>query len=65
MRSGAIHRRLAPVLAVLTAAGLLALAAPAQEAEATLNQSELKSGLIMKLTGFTGKSLKVLMKSAI
>ncbi|MDT6986037.1 hypothetical protein ACFSUJ_11775 [Streptomyces lusitanus] len=34
MRSGAIHRRLAPVLAVLTASGLLALAAPAQEAEA-------------------------------
>ncbi|MET8897115.1 hypothetical protein [Streptomyces albogriseolus] len=34
MRSGAIHRRLAPVLAVLTTSGLLALAAPAQEAEA-------------------------------
>ena len=34
MRSGAIHRRLAAGLAVLTTAGLLALAAPAQEAEA-------------------------------
>ncbi|MDT3728070.1 hypothetical protein ROS62_25615 [Streptomyces sp. DSM 41972] len=34
MRSGAIRRRLAPALAVLTAAGLLALAAPAREAEA-------------------------------
>ncbi|MEU1080906.1 hypothetical protein ABZ368_11775 [Streptomyces sp. NPDC005908] len=34
MRSGAIHRRLAPVLAVLTASGLLA-AAPVQAAEAS------------------------------
>ncbi|CAL9445475.1 hypothetical protein C1708_21050 [Streptomyces sp. DH-12] len=34
MRSGAIHRRLALGLAVLTTSGLLAVAAPAQEAEA-------------------------------